>query len=145
MAITIGTVTINKNIEHTSDFWKERINQKSQRSTTGEIFTFDNSRTILRGVLELRYVDKAEADALRDLITNTIRFGRFDFDIVPEAFNDLGLGDGVTITDARFDGDTTTQDVIKPIGKAYKFNISFPYYKALDPTQGAADHEGVVS
>lgn len=145
MAITFGTLTIDRGIEHTSSFWKERINQKSQRSATGQIFTFDNSRTILRGVIEIRYITKAEADQFRDFISDTVRFSRFVFDIVPESYDDIGLGPGVTLSDAQFDGDPTTQDIVKPIGKANKFNISLPYYKALDPTAGTADHEGVVS
>lgn len=143
--IQIGSVTIDRGIEHTSQFWFERINQKSQRSTTGNYFTYDNSRTILRGFIEIRYITKSEADELRNFITDSIRFGRLNFDIIPDSFVDLGLGEGVTITDARFDSGTSTQDIIKPIGKANKFNVSFPYYKAINPSEGTADQEGVVS
>jgi hypothetical protein len=145
MAITFGTLTIDKGIEHTSQFWLERINQKSQRSAAGNTFTFDNSRSVLRGVIEIRYITKTEADQFRDFIANTVRFSRFKFDIIPESYDDVGAGIGVTLTDAEFDGDLSTQSIIKPIGKANKFNISLPYYKAIDPTVANVDHEGVVS
>ncbi len=142
--ITIGNVIIQRGIEHTSQYWIERINQKSQRSVTGEFFTFDNSRSILRGLIEIRYITYNEAVALRDFITNTIRFGRFNFDIIPDSFVDLGLGEGVTIPSARYDGDLSTESIIKPIGKANKFNVSFPYYYAIPATSGLPDHEGVI-
>lgn len=151
--IQIGDVTINRGIEHSSIFWAERINQQSQISSTGAVFTFDNSRTILRGVIEIRYVSKSEADALRKFIADKIRFKRFTFDLVPESYDDLGGGvvdgtadgAGKTVSDVYFWGDYTTQDIIKPIGKANKFNITFPYYKPIEPTAGLADAEGVVS
>jgi len=143
--ITIGNVIIQRGIEHTSQYWIERINQKSQRSVTGEFFTFDNSRSILRGFIEIRYITYNEAVALRDFITNTIRFGRFNFNIIPDSFVDLGLGEGVTIPSARYDGDLSTESIIKPIGKANKFNVSFPYYYAIPATSGLPDHEGVIS
>lgn len=145
MAITFGTLTIDRGIEHTSSFWFERANQKSQRSVTGQTFTFDNSRSILRGVIEIRYITKDEADQFRDFIANTVRFKRFLFDIIPESYDDVGLGPGVTLPAAEFDGGVSTNDIVKPIGKANKFNISLPYYKPLDPTLGSADHEGVIS
>jgi hypothetical protein len=143
--ITIGDVTINRGIEHTSAFWFERTNQSTQVSSTGARFNYDNSRTILRGTIEIRYITKTDADLLRDFITNTIRFGRFDFDIVADSFVDLGQGVGQTISLANFDGEQSTADIIKPIGKANKFNVSFPYYKALNPTALTVDHEGVSS
>ena len=141
--ITIGDVTINRGIEHTSAFWLERTNQSTQTSSTGARFNYDNSRTILRGTIEIRYISKTDADLLRNFIVNTIRFGRFEFDIIADTFVDLGLGVGVQIPLANFDGDQSTEDIIKPIGKANKFNVSFPYYKALDPTALSVDHEGV--
>ena len=141
--ITIGDVTINRGIEHTSAFWEERTNQSTQTSSTGARFNYDNSRTILRGTIEIRYITKADADLLRNFIVNTVRFGRFEFDIIADTFVDLGLGVGVTIPLANFDGGQSTEDIIKPIGKANKFNVSFPYYKALDPTALTVDHEGV--
>jgi hypothetical protein len=143
--ITIGNVTINRGIEHTSTFWLERINQNTQVSSTGVRFNFDNSRSILRGIIEIRYITKAEADALRNFIVNTIRFGRFQFDIIPASYNDLGLGDGITIPLASYDGDFSTADIIKPIGKANKFNVSFSYFYAINPTAATVDHEGVSS
>lgn len=143
--ITIGNVTINRGIEHTSQFWIERINQKSQRSITGEYFTFDNSRSILKGVIEIRYITYNESVALRNFIANTIRFGRFTFDIIPDTFVDLGLGEGVTIPSARYDGDISTEPVLSPIGKANKFNVSFPYYFAIPASSGSPDHEGAIS
>lgn len=151
--IQIGNVTINRGIEHTSVFWAERINQRTQTSSTGKRFNYDNSRTILRGVIEIRYVEKSEADALRKFLTDTIRFGKSSFNITPEPYDDLGggvvdgsaAGDGKVIENAFFDGSTTTEGIIKPIGKAYKFNITFPYYKVIIPVAGVADHDGVVS
>lgn len=141
--IIIGDVTINRGIEHTSRFWKDRINQATQTSSTGARFNYDNSRTILRGTIELRYITKEEADNLRNFIVDTIRFGRFEFDIECPSYNDLGLGVGVDIPLALFDGGQSTEDIIKPIGKADKFNVSFPYYKAINPTAATVDHEGV--
>ena len=141
--ITIGDVTINRGIEHTSSFWLERTNQSTQTSSTGARFNYDNSRTILKGTIEIRYITKADADLLRNFIVNTARFGRFEFDIIANSFVDLGLGVGVQISLANYDGEQSTADIIKPIGKANKFNVSFPYYKALNPTALTVDHEGV--
>ena len=145
MAITIGSVTINRLIEHSSSFWFNRINQKYQTSMTGKRITFDNSASILEGMIEIRYITKAEADALRDLIANTLRFGRFKFTITPESYDDLGEGEGVPIVDAEFNGDTTTLGVLTPFGKAGKFNLKFPYRKVIVPVESNVDNEGIVS
>ncbi len=144
---------MERGIEHTSNFWVERINQQSQTAITGKQFNYDNSRSILRGVIEIRFITKADADALREFIYNTVRFKRFEFDIIPDSFDDIGGGvvdgtnDGMgkTVPLAIFDGDFSTQDIVKPFGKANKFNVTLPYYKAIDAVAGNADHEGVVS
>ena len=143
--ITIGSVALDRLIEHSSVFWLNRSNQKTQESVTGSFITFDNSRTVLEGVIEIRLVTYAQAVQLRDFITNTIRFKRFTFDIIPESYDDLGLGQGVTITAAYFNGGETTQGVIVPFGKANKFNIKFPYRKAIDPTVANVDYEGIIA
>lgn len=145
MAIQIGSVTINRLIEHSSQFWIRRINQRTQTSITGRRLTFDNSASILEGVIEIRFITKEQADQIRNLIANTMRFQRFKFDIIPEAFDDLGEGIGVPILDAEYNGDITTQGVVVPFGKANKFNLSFPYRKVIVPTGANVDHEGVVS
>ena len=143
--ITIGGVEIDRLIEHSSSFNFNRINQRTQTSMTGKRLTFDNSSTILEGVIEIRYITKVQADAIRNFITNTIRFTRFKFSIIPESYDDLGLGVGVTIDDAEFNGSFTTSGVITPFGKANKFNLKFPYRKVIVPTVSNVDHEGVVS
>ena len=143
--ITIGTIKIDRLIEHSSVFDLRRTNQTSAVSITGKILTFDNSNSILEGVIEIRLVTYTQAVALRDYITNTIRFQRFQFDIIPESYDDLGLGQGVTITDAHFNGGQSTSGVITPFGKANKFNIKFPYRKVIIPTASNVDHEGIIA
>ena len=154
MAITFGVdMTIDRGIEHTSIFWAERINQKTQTAITGKRFNYDNSRLIIRGKIEIRLITKAEADAFRAFIYNTVRFQRFQFDIIPEAYDDIGGGiydgtddgAGKILPLASFDGNFSTEDIVKPVGKANKFNLSIPYYKEVTPLAGMADHEGVVS
>lgn len=143
--ITIGNIQIDRLIEHSSNFWFRRTNQTTAESVTGKELTFDNSNSILEGVIEIRLVTYDQAVALRNYITNTIRFKRFQFDIIPEAWNDLGLGEGVTIEGATFNGGQTTEGIITPFGKANKFNIKFPYRKVIIPTAVNADSEGIVS
>ncbi len=143
--ITIGSVEIDRLIEHSSRFWKRRINQRSQTSMTGKRLVFDNSSTILEGVIEIRFLTKSQADQIRNFVADSIRFQRFNFDIIPEAWDDLGLGQGVTIEQAEFNGSTTTDGVVTPFGKANKFNLSFPYRKVIVPTGANVDQEGVVS
>lgn len=143
--IIIGSIQVDRLIEHSSSFSFNRINQRTQTSITGKRLTFDNSASILEGVIEIRYINKNQADQIRNFISNTIRFQRFKFDITPEAFDDLGLGVGVPILEAEFNGSTTTAGILTPFGKANKFNLKFPYRKVIVPTGANVDQEGVVS
>jgi len=146
MSITIGTVTISKNIEHNSRFWFDRLNQVSHETLSGDILSYDNGPTILRGVIRVNYVTESEATSFRNWLRNSVRYRRYSFTITPESFIDLGMGEGVAVTDAYFDStDASTDGIIEPVGRASKFNIVFPYRKRIVPTVGTADQEGVVS
>lgn len=145
MAITIGNVTINRLIEHSSAFILRRINQSSVTSVTGKRIVFDNSNTILEGVIEIRLIRYEEAVQLRNFLANTIRFQRFKFDIIPESYDDLGLGQGVTIEAAEFNGGVSTEGVLTPFGKANKFNLKLPYRKVIIPTEANVDADGVIA
>lgn len=139
-----ASVTLSKNPEHTSDFWEERKNQFTIETSTGENITFDNSRTIIRGILNFRLITKSEADDLRDFIVNKIRFKRFSFTITPPAFLDLGSGDGQAVT-AYYDGSESTQGVLRPEGRLSKYNVSLPYKIIVTPAAGTADQEGTIA
>ena len=136
------TVTINRGIEHTSQFWFKRINHNTVQATDGSLITFDNSSTVLEGVIKIRYLTKTDADSLRNFIRNTIRFSRNTLTITPASYDDLGGGDGVAITSVNYIGDPDTKDIIVPFGKAGKYNVSFPYRTFITPSASTADADG---
>ena len=139
------TVTINRGIEHTSQFWKRRLNQFTQTSSDGSLITFDNSITVLEGIINIRFITSADATSLRDFITNTIRFSRNTLTITPESYDDLGEGDGVALTSVNYNGGISTDGIIEPFGKAGKFNVKFPYRKIITPSSSTADADGNAS
>ena len=140
-----ASITLDRDPEHSSSFYKERINQFSQETGGGSVLVYDNSVTILKGTLQFRYVSDVEARAMENFIVNTIRFQRFLISLIPPDYVDLGLGLGVNLVGARYNGGATTQGIIEPVGKANKFNINFPYRFVVVPGAGTVDQEGTVS
>lgn len=143
--ITIGTQEIDRGIEHSSQFWVKRINQISQETSAGSLIVFDNSVSVIEGIINIRLMTKTMADDFRNWLINTIRFQRFSFTITPESYDDVGAGIGVALTECNYAGGTSTESVLKPLGKANKFNLEFPYRAIITPSAGTADQQGNIS
>lgn len=141
-SITIGSVTIDRGIEHTSKFAIRRVNQYTQQTSAGELITFDNSVSVVEGIIRIRFISKSKADEIRNFIANSIRFQRFQFTITPSSFDDVGAGVGVALTDCNYNGGPSTDGVVEPFGKANKFNLIFPYRAIIQPGAGTADQAG---
>jgi hypothetical protein len=130
MAITIGTVTINRNPVPRHNWSKQRYNQYTRITADGGRKTYDNGPTVLTGTLVLKAVAKSEGDILRTYITDTAVFGKNSFTITPPANTDLGAGDGVAITTAYFEGDSL-EGVFQLSPNGLLYTITLPYWKLL--------------
>lgn len=123
-------VTISKNPSYSSDFYHKRLNQETERTADGGRSTYDNGPNELHGILMIKNVSKAEADALRTWIHTTINFALQPFGIAPPANTDIGGGVGTTLTSCYWDGppDTDGNFVYNAPGI---YDIKFPYTKVI--------------
>jgi len=88
---------------------------------------FDSGPETITGIILIKNVIKTEGDSLRDFISDDIIFGKNALTITPPAATDLGKGDGVAITNARFLGGNDLNGVFEFIPPG-KYNIAFPYW-----------------
>jgi len=145
MSITIGTVVINRNPEHSTDFGKTKESQLSNELEDGSNDVYGSGITIIRGTIIVKYVKKEEAEALRDYITTKANFTTNSFQIVPPSFIDLGLGDGVTLENAYYTGGPDSRDFMKKAGFLGRYDIEFPYKITLPIDTAIVDTNGVIA
>jgi len=129
MAITIGSVTINRNPSNQTTWHNERLNQITLKTADGGRATYDNGPTILRGNIVLNLVVKSEGDSLRTYLTGTAVYGKNSFTITPPSNTNLGSGTGTAVTTAYFDGGDSLEGVFQPSANGLLYTINFPYWK----------------
>jgi len=131
MSTVIGTQTISRNPANESDFWHERLQHDTIITADGGRSTYDSGPTVLHGILVIRNISKAEADAFRTWLTATAIFQKNSFSITPPSGVDLGSGDATAVTSAYYNGPTDLKDVIVPQNPRTLYTINFPYWKLV--------------
>ena len=130
MSIDIGTVTINRNPNYETDFWKMRMNHFYRKTADGSHVAYDNGPNILQGIIVINNVAKAEGDALLTWLLGTAVYGKNSFTISPPTNTDLGEGAGSDIDDAYYDGGNSSQGMLDLISPGM-YIVRFPYWKKL--------------
>ena len=141
----IGIVNLSKSLDPSSRFGLVRTGSKTIRTLSGQSITYDGGATLIEGVLVFKFLTNAQKTELEQFLTYTIRFGLFPFAIVPDAWDDLGLGVGVTIPSASYAGDPNTSSVFEPTGRLNKWDAQIPYTYAIPASAGVPDGEGVYA
>lgn len=141
----VGPVTIERGVDPSSRYWIERPNQVTKTTSDGSILCYDLSYSIIRGVLQWRYLTAAKKAELENFVANTIRFGRFRFDIIPDAWVNLGLGDGVALVGVSLDLESpSTESIFSPSGRGAYFDCAIPYRYKIPPSGATVDNQGVA-
>lgn len=123
-----ASVEVTRGISQDSDNGKERLNHKSVLTPSGLVYAYDSGPTIIRGVININFVNETEADALKNWIVNVIRFAYTPFTLTPRPHENLGRGPGVALGFCHWDGEATTRDAVRRRGQANKYDITFPYF-----------------
>jgi hypothetical protein len=131
MAVTIGSVIINKNPANASHHWNERLNQITLTAADGSRITYGTGPNVLKGLLVIINVDTTEGETLITYLRDTAVFGANSFTIVPPTGVNLGSGSGTSITTAYFDGGTDLSEVLQYKTPRTLCDIRLPYYKVL--------------
>lgn len=130
--ITIGTVSISRNPTVDSHFWHKRLNQTSEQAADGALITYDNGPTVLEGEIVLEGVSRTQAEAFRTWLQSTAVYSLNTFTITLNTApnTDIGAGPGVAISGLKYNGEPSTEDVIK-WSPPDVYSIVFPYRKVV--------------
>lgn len=143
--IRVGSCSFVRGLNREESRWYvERPNMTREEAGNGDLAVFDESSTkVVRGTLAIDYCSAAEAAALRTFLSDTARLWRFTFDIVPDAWSDVGAGVGATLEDCRLDTDgASLEGVIEPQGAFAKYAIRLPYRAIVQDLAGAWSEGG---
>jgi hypothetical protein len=108
--------------------YAERLNCIYADSITGERFVFNQGPTIVNSVLSWKCVSREFANSYEYFLLNVIEMGLKPFCIITPSHADFGLGMGVAIPEARYNGNASLKQLIKPSGTNGIFcDIELPY------------------
>lgn len=141
----IGSVNLSKSLDPSSRFGLSRTGTKTIRTLTGQSISYDGGSTIIQGELVFKFLSNSQKIQLEQFFAYTIRFGLFTFNITPDAWDDLGLGVGVTIPNASYAGEPNTNSIFTPTGRLNKWDAVIPYWYAIPASAGVMDSEGVYA
>lgn len=142
MSITLtgtSSITISRDLDPSSTFYRDRLNHFSRRTVSGNIITYDSGPTLLHGKLVLKLVGHAEAKALQNWINDDIRYCLKPWAISANAWDDLGMGLGIAILICKLDSLTSTEDILKHRGPGSKWDVSLPYVCKIGSNGGLAE------
>ena len=145
MSIEIGTVTIDVNPTHDTRFDYRKQAQLTNEFEDGTFETFTSGRTMIDVVLVIEYVSEDNFNDLIQWLTDTVLFSRFTFTVTPPSHLNLGLGDGVAITNATYTGPPNTKDLYTPVGRLGRKNITFNFSYPKPIITSIVDENGVIS
>ena len=144
MSITIGTVTIGVNPSHESRWDYRKQSQITTEYEDGTFETFASGRTMIDVTLVLDYVDEDDWGDLVNWLNNSVLYSRFTFTVTPPAFFDLGLGEGVAVTNATYTGSPNTFDLYSPVGRLGRKNVIFKFSYPKPIVSALVDENGVI-
>lgn len=131
MSFIIGSVTINKNPALGTDWWPERMNQKTIITADAGHVTYDNGPNVIRGIILIRNVVRTEGDSLIAYVRDTAVFQKnsFTINISTLTNTDLGAGKGTNITTVYWAGGNTLKNYFR-FSLPDNYEVRFPYWKA---------------
>lgn len=126
MSVTIGTQTLTQNPYFGTDNYTTRINQFTRYTADGGESTYDNGADILKGIVLIKNVTKAEGKAFKTWLTDVAVYQLNSFSITPPPNTDIGNGDGIALTNCNYAGGNTTKGVVVFKAPGW-YDITFPY------------------
>jgi len=106
----------------------ERLNHISADSMTGERFVMDYGPTRVNASISWKCISYGVANSYEAFLLNITGMGLKPFAIKTPAHNDFGLGMGVEIPAAFYNGPANLKEIITPNGANGMFyDIELPY------------------
>jgi len=118
--------SVEASVVYGTEFMDSRKNQSEHELVDGSTIVYDAGPTWCHGVLVLKHASYSDGAALRAWIRDSIIFAFNRFTISAVSGADFGLGKGVVITNARYDGGSNMDGVFQYIAPDM-YNIKFPY------------------
>ena len=113
--------------------YQQIFNQKGVKTLDLVTRVYDhgtNTPELLEGILIFKGVAKSEGLALIAYLRATAKYEKNTFTITPASNTNIGLGDGVPVADARWNGKQTLKNFFRFVAPG-KYNITFPYQKKI--------------
>lgn len=134
-----NSVTINRGVSRETQTYKERLNSAYVQSMSGASMSFSEGPNIIKTNLVIHYVTETEAKAFESWLIDSVKLYRNTFSITPDSVNDFGNGSGVTVNNCKYEGGTSTAEIIQ-VNPAYnqRYTISFPF-SYVESEGGAGD------
>ncbi len=111
----------------------QRLNYLSMESSDGAIHAADNGPTKVAMELVWRFIDYSTAKAFETFFLTRTQLALKPFSIVCPSYIDLGLGIGVNISAAQYNGSESFRDLISPrdgAGLYYDIKLPFTFTRA---------------
>ena len=120
--------TVNVECQHVygTDVFDVRLNHYHLETVDGTDITYDVGPTKTHGVIVMKNVSYADKVSLHDFILSGTRFAQRVFRINAIAGVDFGLGKGIVVENARWDGGNSTQGLFTGMAPGV-FTVNFPY------------------
>lgn len=144
MSIQIGTVDISNNPSHESRWDYRKQSQFTNEFEDGAYETFASGRTMIDVSLIIDFVSKEEFDDLINWLNNSVLYSRFGFTVTPPVHFDIGLGEGVVVTNATYTGPPNTKDLYSPVGRLGRKNVTFQFSYPKPIITSLVDDAGVI-